>query len=40
MEEYDAYKLLKRSGARLPIDNLEFIDPILDENSVNLKRIF
>lgn len=30
MEEYDAYTLLKRSGARLPIDNIEFIDPILD----------
>lgn len=31
LEEYDSYKLLKRSGAKLPIDNLEFIDPILDE---------
>ena len=29
LDEYDDYKLLKRSGARLPIDNLEFIDPIL-----------
>ena len=28
--EYDAYTLLKRSWARLPIDNLEFIDPISD----------
>jgi len=28
LKEYDAYKLLKRSGARLPIDNLEFIDPM------------
>lgn len=30
MKEYDSYQLLKRSGARLPIDNLQFIDPILD----------
>lgn len=30
MNEYEPYTLLKRSGARLPIDNLEFIDPILD----------
>ncbi len=30
MESYDEFELLKRSGARLPIDNLEFIDPILD----------
>jgi len=40
MEEYDGYKLLKRSGARLPIDNLEFIDPILDENNGEVRRIF
>mgnify|MGYP001138129193 CR=1 FL=1 len=34
LERYDEYLLLKRSGARLPIDNFEFIDPIvnLDEN--------
>lgn len=34
LEQYDEYLLLKRSGARLPIDNFEFIDPImnLDEN--------
>lgn len=30
LKEFDAYELLKRSGARLPIDNLQFIDPILD----------
>lgn len=30
MEEYNPYQLLKISGARLPIDNLQFIDPILD----------
>ncbi|WP_298839056.1 HIRAN domain-containing protein [Clostridium sp.] len=40
MEEYDGYKLLKRSGARLPIDNLEFIDPILDDDNGDVKRIF
>lgn len=39
LEEYDEYMLLKRSGARLPIDHLEFIDPILDMNQ-DLKRIF
>lgn len=31
LEEFDDYKLLKRSGARLPIDTLEFIDPIFKE---------
>lgn len=28
LTEYDSYKLLKSSGAKLPIDKLEFIDPI------------
>jgi hypothetical protein len=37
--EYDDYMLLKRSGARLPIDNLEFIDPILSLDN-NVTRIF
>lgn len=40
LDEYDDYKLLKRSGARLPIDNLEFIDPILSEDDGAIKRIF
>lgn len=40
MEEYDDYKLLKRSGAKLPIDNLEFIDPILEDCDTSIKRIF
>lgn len=40
LEEYDEYKLLKRSGARLPIDNLEFIDPISRDSNNNFKRIF
>lgn len=39
LKEYDEYKLLKRSGAKLPIDNLEFIDPIL-ENDKKFKREF
>lgn len=30
LNEYDEYLLLKKSGARLPIDSLEFIDPLLD----------
>lgn len=40
LKEYDAYKLLKRSGARLPIDNIEFIDPIPGKMDENIKRIF
>lgn len=39
LEEYDdGFELLKRSGGRLPIDNLEFIDPILingDEEEIS-----
>ena len=33
LDEYDAYLLLKRSGAKLPIDNLLFVDPVLDLDS-------
>lgn len=41
LETFDEYDLLKRSGARLPIDNLEFIDPIfLDDNKENINRFF
>ena len=32
LAEYDAYQLLKRSGAKLPIDDIYFIDPIFDIN--------
>lgn len=39
MKEFDEYLLLKRSGARLPIDNLEFIDPILNVYE-GMQRIF
>lgn len=35
LTEYDEYKLLKRSGARLPIDSLEFVDPIPEEGDVS-----
>ncbi len=40
LSEYDAYELLKRSGAKLPIDNLEFVDPILDSESGKIERKF
>lgn len=39
LQEYDEYQLLKKSGARLPIDSLEFIDPILDVEE-DTTRIF
>lgn len=32
LKEFDEYELLKKSGARLPIDNLEFIVPQMAEN--------
>ncbi len=40
LQNYDEYTLLKRSGARLPIDGLEFIDPILKWHNGKIKRIF
>lgn len=40
LDEYDEYELLKKSGAKLPIDNLEFIDPIIDFNAVQIIRLF
>ncbi len=39
LKEYDAYQLLKKSGAKLPIDRLQFIDPIFDMVN-NEKRSF
>ena len=39
LEQYDDYLLLKRSGARLPIDNFEFIDPIMNLDE-NIERTF
>jgi len=40
LTEYNAYQLLKNSGARLPIDKLEFIDPIFDFESGEIVRSF
>lgn len=40
LKTFDEYKLLKRSGARLPIDTLEFIDPIFEEYDGEIKRVF
>lgn len=39
LEEYDEYMLLKNSGARLPIDTFEFIDPIFDDEQ-SVSRYF
>lgn len=39
LTSYDEYELLKRSGARLPIDTYEFIDPIFPEDE-NIQRDF
>ena len=39
MDHFNEYQLLKRSGARLPIDNLYFVDPIsISDNEI--KRYF
>lgn len=40
LDEYDEYQLLKKSGGRLPIDSLEFIDPILDNGEEPIERNF
>lgn len=40
LKEFDEYELLKRSGARLPIDSIEFIDSVLEEHNGEVKRIF
>ena len=39
-DEYDEYELLKASGARLPIDSFEFVDPIFINNNDNIFRKF
>lgn len=39
LQEYEPYQLLKRSGARLPIDSMYFVEPISDLNKP-LKRNF
>lgn len=40
MNSFDEYELLKKSGARLPIDSLEFIDPILSSEEAYIVRKF
>ncbi len=40
LDEYDAYELLKRSGAKLPTDNYEFIDPLPNEINEKVERCF
>lgn len=40
LENFDAYELLKRSGAKLPIDNIEFIDPMPTTFDEELVRFF
>ncbi|MCB2298617.1 hypothetical protein [Clostridium tagluense] len=39
LEKYDSFELLKKSGGKLPIDCLEFIEPIyLDEKMLKVKK--
>ncbi|EOU1765771.1 TPA: DNA-binding protein [Clostridium perfringens] len=40
LSEYNEYELLKKSGGRLPIDDLEFIDPIINNGENPIKRYF
>ena len=40
LDEYDEYLLLKRSGARLPIDTFEFVDPIFDDEQTVSRDFF
>ena len=40
MEKYDEFELLKRTGAKTPLDTLEFIDPILNLKDENIVRDF
>ncbi|NMF06566.1 HIRAN domain-containing protein [Clostridium beijerinckii] len=40
LDEYNEYELLKKSGGRLPIDSIEFIDPILDNGEDPIERSF
>lgn len=39
LKEYDSFELLKKSGGRLPIDTLEFIEPI-DLSHPSIRREF
>lgn len=40
MSHFDEFELLKKSGARLPIDTYEFIDPIFPEDKTIQREFF
>ncbi len=40
LDQYDEFNLLKKSGARLPIDTYEFIDPIFPEDETIQRDFF
>lgn len=40
MKAYDEYELLKKSGAKLPIDSYEFIDPIFPEDETVFRKFY
>lgn len=40
LKSYNAFELLKRSGAKTSLDTLEFIDPILNLKEKNITREF
>lgn len=40
LDTFDEYELLKKSGAKLPIDNLFFIDPIFNLENGEVSRRF
>ena len=40
LDEYDEYELLKKSGARLPIDSYEFIDPIFPDDETIVRKFY
>lgn len=40
LDDYDEFDLLKKSGARLPIDTYELIDPIFPEDTTIERKFF
>ena len=40
LEEFDEFELLKKSGARLPIDTYEFINPIFPDDETVLRDFY
>lgn len=40
VEEFDEFELLKKSGARLPIDTYEFINPIFPDDETVLRDFY